>query len=169
VGFGLGLAKSFGSSVCDTWLPQHFWALNNVIKYTIKELLAIAAQHASSEETVGAVLSLGDRKAQAQGMHHDEKLHALRGSHQGQGDLGGKGMTHFPREEAVMVVYDGAPPCPQGVPCVYPKSQDPNLIQLGTQTRARQDSQDPLPSQMLALLRIRTMAQEHRDFKDIGF
>jgi hypothetical protein len=39
-----------------------FWALNDIIRYTVEELLNIATHHATYEETVGPILVLGGRE-----------------------------------------------------------------------------------------------------------
>jgi hypothetical protein len=52
-----------GSGVCDVWLPPHFRAPNDVVRYTTKELLDITAQYATDEEATGDVLDVGSREA----------------------------------------------------------------------------------------------------------
>jgi hypothetical protein len=56
---GLG-PKAFKSGTRSAWLLQCFRAPNDVVRDTTNELLNIAAQHASNEETAGVVLVLGD-------------------------------------------------------------------------------------------------------------
>jgi hypothetical protein len=55
--------KALGSGLRGAWFPQHFQALNNVVRYTIKKLLDITAQHAPGEEVVGDVLVPSDWEA----------------------------------------------------------------------------------------------------------
>jgi hypothetical protein len=56
---GLG-PKTFGRGA---WLPRCFRALNNIIRYTTKELLDITTKYATNKEAVGSLLEPGDREA----------------------------------------------------------------------------------------------------------
>jgi hypothetical protein len=58
---GLG-SKASESGVHDAHQLPPFWALNDIIRYTVKELLNIATHHATYEETVGPILVPGGRE-----------------------------------------------------------------------------------------------------------
>jgi hypothetical protein len=59
---GLG-PKASRSDVHDTRQPPHYWAKNNIVRYTPEELLNITAQYASNEVVAGPLLVPSIREA----------------------------------------------------------------------------------------------------------
>jgi hypothetical protein len=49
--------------VHDVQQPPHFWALNDVIRYTTEELLNITTSYATNEEAACLLSIPGDREA----------------------------------------------------------------------------------------------------------